>query len=157
MNIEYINIYNNLVNLSRNKNLFFNFTKKDTFSDILIIFLFHFAFFLRNYKIKEDKKYLQSFYDYVFRQIELDIREIGYGDASVNKKMKTYVNLLYSIVNKIDKWDECNLNEKIVILNFYIEIKDNNEKFIDYFDRYSLYLSKKTLNSFTKSVLEHRF
>ena len=71
--------------------------------------------------------------------------------------MKTYVNLLYSIVNKIDKWDECNLNEKIVILNFYIEIKDNNEKFIDYFDRYSLYLSKKTLNSFTKSVLEHRF
>ena len=77
MNIEYINIYNNLVNLSRNKNLFFNFTKKDTFSDRLIIFLFHFAFFLRNYKIKEDKKYLQSFYDYVFRQIELDIREIG--------------------------------------------------------------------------------
>ena len=157
MNIEYINIYNNLVNLSRNKNLFFNFIKKDTFSDRLIIFLFHFAFFLKNFKIKIDQKYLQSFYDYVFRQIELDIREIGYGDASVNKKMKTYVNLLYSIINKIDKWDECNANEKINILNFFIEIKHNSEKFVDYFDRYSLYLSKKTLNSFTKSVLEHKF
>ena len=47
-----------------------------------------------------------------FRQIELDIREIGYGDQSVNKKMKTYVNLLYSIINKIDKWENYNLKQK---------------------------------------------
>ena len=122
-----------------------------------MIFLFHLAFFFRYFKSKVDKKYLQNFYDYVFRQIELDIRELGYGDQSVNKKMKTYVNLLYSIINKIDKWNEYNNIQKIDIFNFYIENKDNNEKFLDYFEKYSKYLSKITLNSFTKSVREHKF
>tara|TARA_Y100001958_G_scaffold132440_1_gene102075 strand:+ start:432 stop:914 length:483 start_codon:yes stop_codon:yes gene_type:complete len=157
MNKEYINIYNNLVNLSRNKTLFFYFTKKDTFSDRLLIFLFHLAFFLKYFKAKSNQKYLQDFYDYVFRQIELDIREIGYGDQSVNKKMKTYVNILYSIIDKIDKWEIYNLKQKISIINLYIEIKDNNEKFVEYFEKYSNYLSKITLNSFTKSVIEHKF
>ena len=157
MNVEYINIYSNLVNLSRNKTLFSYFTKKDTFSDRLIIFLIHLAFFLKKFKKETDKKYLQDFYDYVFKQIELDIREIGYGDQSVNKKMKTYVNLLYSIINKIDKWEVYNFQQKIDILKKFIEIKDNNEKFLDYFEKYSNYLSKITLNSFTKSVIDHKF
>ena len=157
MNIEYINIYNNLINLSRNKTLFGYFTEKDTFSDRLLIFLFHLAFFLKNFKTQTDKKYLQKFYDYTFRQIELDIREIGYGDQSVNKKMKTYINMLYSIINKIDKWETYDLNKKMSILKLYIEIKDNNEKFIDYFDRFSIYLREITLNSLTKSVIDHKF
>ena len=71
--------------------------------------------------------------------------------------MKTYVNLLYSIINKIDKWENYNLKQKINIINLYIEIKDNNEKFVDYFEKYSNYLSKITLNSFTKSVIDHKF
>ena len=100
---------------------------------------------------------MQDFYDYVFRQIELDIREIGSGDQSVNKKMKTYVNLLYSIINKIDAWDKCSREEKINIFKLFIEIKDNDEKFLDYFEKYSIYLSKISLNSFTKSVLDHKF
>ena len=157
MNVEYINIYSNLVNLSRNKTLFSYFTKKDTFSDRLIIFLIHLAFFLKKFKKKTDKKYLQDFYDYVFKQIELDIREIGYGDQSVNKKMKTYVNLLYSIINKIDKWEVYNFQQKIGILKKFIEIKDNDEKFLDYFEKYLNYLSKISLNSFTKSVIDHKF
>ena len=146
-----------MVNLSRNKTLFFYFTKKDTFSDRLLIFLFHLAFFLKYFKTKSDQKYLQNFYDYVFRQIELDIREIGYGDQSVNKKMKSYVNLLYSIIDKIDKWETHDLKKKIGIINLYIEIKDNDEKLVEYFEKYSNYLSKITLNSFTKSVLVHKF
>ena len=157
MNSEYINIYNNLVNLSRNKTLFYYFTKKDTFSDRLLIFLFHLAFFFKYFKSKIDRKYLQDFYDYVFRQIELDIREIGYGDQTVNKKMKTYVNLLYSIINKIDNWESYNSEQKIKILKVFLEIKDNDEKFVGYFEKYSNYLSKISLNSFTKSVIDHRF
>tara|TARA_Y100000996_G_C22122946_1_gene478882 strand:+ start:242 stop:457 length:216 start_codon:yes stop_codon:yes gene_type:complete len=71
--------------------------------------------------------------------------------------MKTYVNLLYSIINKIDKWEEYNSKEKINILKLFIEIKDKSEKFLDYFDKYSNYLSKITFNSFTKSVIDHKF
>ena len=50
MNNKYINIYNNLVNLTRNKKLYENFDKQDTFSDRLIFLLLHFAFFLKVYK-----------------------------------------------------------------------------------------------------------
>tara|TARA_Y100000816_G_scaffold283547_1_gene260542 strand:+ start:1711 stop:2184 length:474 start_codon:yes stop_codon:yes gene_type:complete len=157
MIIEYVNIYSNLVNLSRNKILFSYFTKKDTFSDRLIIFLIHLAFFLKKFKKNTDHNYLQDLYDYTFKQIENDIREIGYGDQSVNKKMKTYVNLLYSIINKIDNWENYNFQQKMDILKIFIEIKDNNEKFLDYFENYSKYLSKITLNSFTKSVRDHKF
>ena len=43
-------------------------------------------------------------------------------------------------------------NKKMNILNLYIETKHNNEKFLDYFENYTNYLSEITLNSFTKSV-----
>ena len=157
MNKEFINIYNNLVNLSRNKNIYYSFTNKDTFSDRLLIFLFHLAFFFKNYKSKIDQKYIQNFYDYTFRQIELDIREIGYGDQSVNKKMKTYINMLYSIIEKIHNWENYDKNDKLKIFNLYIENKDNNEKIVDYFEKYYIYLTKISLNSFIKSVIEHKF
>ena len=157
MKSEYIHIYNNLINLTRNKNLFFYFTSKDTFSDRLIIFMLHLGFFLKNYKLKIKKDYLQDFYDYTFRQIELNIREIGYGDQTVNKKMKTYVNLLYSVLNKIDKWEELDTQKKIDIFNNFLEIGDNSKIFVEYFDNYLKYISKLSLNSFTKSVIDHKF
>ena len=88
MNSEFINIYNNLVNLSRNKNIYYHFTNNDTFSDRLMIFLFHLAFFLKNFKSKIDPKYMQNFYDYTFKQIELDSAAPSIpkksGDASNN-------------------------------------------------------------------------
>ena len=56
MNNNYINIYNNLVRLTRNKNLYKTLKNKDTFSDRLIILLFHFAFFLKVYKEEVSKK-----------------------------------------------------------------------------------------------------
>ena len=101
MNKEYINIYNNLINLTRNKKLFSYFTKNDDFSDRLIIFLIHFGFFLKVYNSKVSKKEMQNVYDCIFKNIEISIREIGYGDASINKKMKIYINLFYSIMKKL--------------------------------------------------------
>ena len=31
---------------------------------------------------------------------------MGYGDVSINKNMKKYVNFFYDILSKIDNWDE---------------------------------------------------
>ena len=157
MLIEYVNIYNNLVNLSRNKNLFSIFTDKDTFSDRILILLFHFAFFLRKYKGNTDKEYLQKFFDYFFRQIELSIREIGYGDVSINKKMKDYINVLFSILDKINNWDNLDKEKKANILAFYYKLKDNHQKIVNYFNEFERYLSKTPLKSFTKGVINHKF
>ncbi|MBT3561064.1 MAG: ubiquinol-cytochrome C reductase, partial [Flavobacteriaceae bacterium] len=106
MSKDYINIYNNLVKLTRNKDLYKDFKNQDTFSDRLIFFLLHFAFFLKVHKENNDKKLLQEIYDFTFRQVELSIREIGYGDQSINKKMKDYLNLFYGMIDKIHSWDE---------------------------------------------------
>ena len=154
---EFVTLYNSLVNLSRNKSLFSIFTNKDTFSDRILILLFHFAFFLKEYKKNTDKEYLQKFFDYFFRQIELSLREIGYGDVSINKKMKDYINIFYSILDKINDWDNLDNEKKGKILGFYYDLKDNHQKIVNYFDNFELYLSKTALKSFTKSVINHKF
>ncbi|MDA8559919.1 ubiquinol-cytochrome C reductase, partial [Candidatus Pelagibacter bacterium] len=97
MNNKYLDFYNNLVNLTTNKSLYTNLKdNKDSFGDRLSLFLFHFAFILKEYKNNENKKKLQELYDFNFRQLELSVREIGYGDQSINKKMKDYLNLFHS-------------------------------------------------------------
>ena len=157
MHKNYINIYNNLVRLTRNKNLYKTLKNKDTFSDRLIILLFHFAFFLKVYKEEVSKKEAQNIFDFVIRQIELSIREIGYGDVSVNKKMKDYVNLFFSIIEKIDDWDRLSNLEKKVVIDNLMNIKEDNDFFVDYFNKYSDFLSKNTLKIFTKDILELKF
>ena len=111
MKNEYLNIYNNLIKLTRNKLLFEKITNKDSFSQRLMVFLFHFGFFLKIYKKDNTKKYLQKIYDFNFRQLELSVREIGYGDSTINKKMKQYVNIFYSIIDKVENRSEEHTSE----------------------------------------------
>ena len=152
MNNKYIHIYNNLINYTRNKDLYKNLDREDSFSDRLTLFLLHFSFFLKNYKNEENKKILQEIYDFNFRQLELSIREIGYGDQSINKKMKDYINLFHSMVSEIHYWDKLSKLEKLNKISLFLGEFKNNEELLTYFDNFNLNLSKKTLNSFIKSV-----
>ena len=155
MNSKYINIYNNLVKLTRNKDLYKDFTNQDTFSDRLIFFLLHFAFFLKVYKKDNDKKIMQEIYDYLFRQLELSIREIGYGDQSINKKMKDYLNLFYGMIDKIHNWENSTMDEKRSILVNFTNYNSEDYFLVNYFEKYRLNLSNNTLNSFIKGVVTH--
>ena len=152
MSNKYLNIYNNFIKLTTNKNLYKGFQKQDTFSDRLIIFLIHFAFFLKEYKNQENSKLLQEIYDFNFRQLELSIREIGYGDQSINKKMKDYINLFHSIVSEIHFWEELDKKEKKKKISLFLEDLKENGYFIDYLDGFKDDLSKKNLNYFINSV-----
>ena len=101
MKSNYLNFYNNLVKLTTNKSLYERIlNKQDTFSDRLTFFLIHFAFILKQFK-NEDNKKLQELYDFNFKQLELSIREIGYGDQSINKKMKDYIKIFHGIISEI--------------------------------------------------------
>ena len=150
---NFINIYNNLVKLTRNKELYKDFKNQDTFSDRLIFFLLHFAFFLKIYKKNNDKKLLQEIYDYIFRQVELSIREIGYGDQSINKKMKDYLNLFYGMIDKIHDWDNLTLESKNALLEKFLDNALNTEFLVDYFEKYQQNLINNTLNSHIKGVV----
>ena len=149
---NYINIYNNLIRLTTNKKLYDGFDKQDTFSDRLILFLIHFAFFLKAYKSKETTIILQEIYDFNFRQLELSIREIGYGDQSINKKMKDYLNLFHSIISEIHFWEKLSIEEKQNKISSFSKNLGKNEYLAEYFDAFEADLSKKNLNFFLKGV-----
>jgi cytochrome b pre-mRNA-processing protein 3 len=155
MNKNYINIYNNLVKLTRNKDLYKDFKNQDTFSDRLIFFLLHFAFFLKVYKKNNDKELLQEIYDYTFRQVELSIREIGYGDQSINKKMKDYLNLFYGMIDRIHDWDDLTLESRSILLSNFLDNAVNISYLVKYFEKYKLNLLNNTLNSHIKGVVNH--
>ena len=152
MSKNYIYIYNNLINYSRNEDLYNSLKRDDNFSDRLTLFLLHFSFFLKNYKNEENKKILQEIYDFNFRQLELSIREIGYGDQSINKKMKVYVNLLHSMITEIHFWENLTKIEKLKKFSLFLSDFNKIDHLLDYFEEFNDKLSKKTLNSYLKSV-----
>ena len=157
MKNNFLNIYNNLIKLTRNKILYENISNNESFSDRLTIFFIHFAFFLKLFKNQTPKENLQNLYDFVFKQIELSIREIGYGDASINKKMKEYVNLMHAIINKIETWENLDLSSKSKFFSDFINVDKKSSFFVNYFDKYSLYLTKNSFNYFTKEVISLKF
>ncbi len=152
MNEKYLNFYNNLINYARNKDLYKNLNRADNFSDRLTFFLLHFSFFLKNFKNYENRKILQEIYDFNFRQLELSIREVGYGDQSINKKMKDYINLFHSMVSEIHFWDTLTRAEKFQKFSIFLSDFNDIDYLLDYFDEFNSNLSKKTLNYYLKSV-----
>ena len=156
MSNNFLNFYNNLVQLTTNKSLYKGIkSNQDTFSDRLTLFLIHFAFILKEFKNDEDEKSLQKLYDFNFRQLELSIREIGYGDQSINKKMKDYINVFHGIISEIHFWDEMNYDKKSDCLLTFLQNFENSEYLVDYFDNFVEDLKKNNLKSYLKSVNNH--
>jgi len=155
MSKNYLNIYNTLINFTRNKDLYLSLNRVDNFSDRLTLFLLHFSFFLKNYKTEENKKILQEIYDFSFRQLELSIREIGYGDQSINKKMKDYINLFHAMISQIHFWEDLSRVERINKLSLFLTEYEKIDELVTYFENFNDDLSKKSLNLFIKSVSNH--
>ena len=90
---------------------------------------------------KKGSKFDQSSYDSLFHNIENNLRELGFGDVSVNKKMKDMNKLLYDILLKIDEKDEktndkdIKINQKVV-MKYFKELNDTNSESYKKFERY---------------------
>ena len=154
MNDNNTNIYNNLIKLTRNKSLYINLKSNETFADRIVYLLLHFSFFIKVYKENNSKKRIQEIHDFIFRQIELSIRELGYGDVSINKNMKKYVNYFYNIIGNIDNWEKIEYSEKETILTNFINNPKDISFFINYFDKLFTFYKNNTLNFFTKDIEE---
>ena len=109
------------------------------------------------FKKNTEKKILQEIYDCNFKQLELSIREMGYGDITINKKMKIYINIFHAILDKIDNWENLSDFEKNKILSNFLNINEVKSNLIDYFNKYLLNLSNNTLNYYIKGVIKHKF
>ena len=152
MNKNYFHLYNNFVTLTSNKNLYIGLEEQDKFSDRLIILLIHFAFFFKIFKKKDNSRLLQEIYDFNFRQLELSVREIGYGDQTINKKMKDCINIFHGIISEVHFWDEYKLHQKNLSLSKFLNNFKNIDYLVNYFNDFCLYLRKYDLNSYLKSV-----
>ena len=95
---------------------------------------------------------MQNIYDYIFRQLELNIREIGYGDQSINKKMKDYLNVFHGILDKIHFWEDLDTLSKKQLILIFLDNSFDTEHLVSYFEDYRLKLINNTLNSYIKSV-----
>ena len=157
MKDHYLNIYNNLIKLTRNKSLFEKLNIQDSFYDRMIVFFIHFAFFLKVYKKEDNKQYLQKLYDFVFNQIDISLQEAGHGDTTINKKMKNYVSIFHSIIKKVDYWESLKNEEKSNFFSTFFEHSIESSYFVEYFEKYRNFLTNNTLNHFTKVVISHKF
>ena len=112
-------LYITLLNLSRNIFFYKKIGLSDTFETRIYLMFIHFSVMMIVFKNK-GKKFNQKSYDSLFHNIENNLREMGFGDVSVNKKndMNTF-----------------KINEKLII-DYFKDLKDTkNTKYID-FERY---------------------
>ena len=83
---------------------------------------------------ERQKDYTQQIFDDLFLNLENHIRELGYGDVAVNKKMKLLTKIFYDILLKIDISENSDfiVNKKVIIKYFESEIMKKDAKLEKY-------------------------
>ena len=135
--------YNILLILSRNKIFYTKIKLPDTFETRIYLMFIHFSIIMKIFK-KKDKIFDQNIYDLFFNNIENDLRELGYGDVTVNKKMKDLNKILYDILLKLEKTDSKNsfeINSQL-LFKYFTDLSDDkyenlailNEYFVNFYN-----------------------
>tara|TARA_B100000035_G_scaffold228322_1_gene196615 strand:+ start:132 stop:632 length:501 start_codon:yes stop_codon:yes gene_type:complete len=152
------NLYNTLLNLSRNIFFYKKILLPDTFETRVYLMFFHFSIIMIVFKLK-GTKFDQKSYDSVFDNIENNIRELGFGDVTVNKKMKELNKILYDILLKIKSNNNDDkkmlINKKLIIKYFPSTENMKKEVFIEfeqYFSRFNDFCFELSLDNMIEEV-----
>ena len=152
-----------MVELSRNIFFYKKIQLKDNFETRINLVFLHLSLILIVFKEKNKKDFPQDIFDNIFQNIEYHIRELGYGDVAVNKKMKTLLRIFYDILLKIKtSGDKKNLINKRVIAN-YLEPQNGmkSSELIDdlanYFQKYYNFCFELENNSVLKGQINFKY
>ena len=163
-NFNIDDLYIKIVELSRKKYLYKELNISDSFDSRITLIFFHISFILINMKKMGDdyKKISQSIFDHMFGHIELNMRELGYGDTSVNKKMKILINSFYNTLLKLEKFHLLADDKKKDIINdsFYTEKNIKNDKsvlLVKYFDNFNHFAINLSLNKIVKGDINFSY
>ncbi len=160
-------LYSRILSLSRNKFFYTKIQLKDTFQNRINLIFFHISFiFMRlknNKESQNNKEFSQKIFDLIFKKIELNMREIGYGDTIINKNMKNLVKVFYNILLFCESFNinstELNTNFLNRHLKSNLNDKDKNNDYINivkYFDKYSAFCFDLTQDSVLKGELNFK-
>ena len=127
-------LYNTLLFLSRNIFFYKVLRFSDTYETRIYLMFFHYSIILLIAKMK-GKKPDQDNYNHLFFHIENNLRELGFGDVSVNKKMKDLNKIFYDILIKIKNNSSNFQINKILSIKYFGNLK-NNDKNWDNFNKY---------------------
>ena len=155
-------LYNKLVELSRNIFFYKNIRLKDNFETRINLIFVHFCLILVVFKKEKKKEFSQEIFDNIFLNIEYHIRELGYGDVSVNKKMKTLLRIFYDILLKIrDTKSKKNLINKIVISNYLEPQSKVSDQLVEelcvYFEKFYYYCFELNNNNMLKGQINFKY
>ena len=159
-------LYNNILSLSRNKLFFTKFGLADTFQNRIYLIFMHISFLFTKIKQNNQKEIYKVFYqkmfDLIFNNIELNMREIGYGDTVINKNMKFLVKTFYNILLNCENFNKRSLNLKKMFFFKYLthnnkKKKADNVPLIEYFDKYQAFCFDLSLDSVLKGNLNFKY
>ena len=149
-------LYSKILSLSRNKLFYTNLGLIDTFQNRINLIFLHISFLFIKLK-QRDKSYLykeffQKMFDFIFNKIELNMREIGYGDMTVNKNMKFLVKVFYEVLLNCENYKEKNIkNKNLFLLKYLTQNPDkksaDNIGLVEYFDRYQAFCFDLSLDN----------
>ena len=159
-------IYNNILLLSRNTLFYTKFDLIDTFQNRIHLIFIHISFIFikikQNDKKKKNKNFYQEMFDLIFNKIELNMREIGFGDSTINKNMRYLIKTFYNILFSCEKYKEMNLSTKDIFFNKYLRLNNiknttNNKGIIEYFDKYEAFCFDLNPDSVLKGELKFNY
>ena len=151
------NIYTNIVKTSRNKAFFLDLNVEDTVEGRFDVIILH-SFIIFNfftYTNNKKSKLPQMLFDHMFLDFDSNLREMGFGDIAVNKRMKQFINAFYGRISNYSKslvqffeLGDDSLLKQTIIRNIYKD-KKVQIKSINYWRNYFLnnvnLLNSKTL------------
>ena len=159
-------LYINILSLSRNKLFYTNFELIDTFQNRIHLIFIHISFIF--IKIKQNnenliyKNFYQKMFDFIFKNIETNMRELGYGDTTINKNMRLLTKVFYNILINCEKYKDAGNHAKNIFFDKYLEYNkienvSNNDGIIDYFNKYSAFCFDLSVDSVLKGKLKFNY
>ena len=128
-------VYQSIIDNSRSKIFYINMDVDDSFESRFDLVILH-SFIIFQYFIeRNDKKnqLSQSLFDFMFNDFENNLREMGYGDIAVNKRMKKFISAFYGrILSYSNSYAEYKKNKSLS--DFSLSIRKNiykNKKISD--------------------------
>ena len=159
-------LYNIIIKLSRNKLFYTKMGLSDTFQNRIYLIFLHISFLFIKAKEKNKNQFYEEFYqkmfDFIFKKIELNMREVGHGDMIVNKNMKFLVKSFYDILLNCQNYKDKTMMNKNLFLIKYLEQNTKKKggisiELVDYFDKYQAFCIDLSSDSVLKGDLNFNY